>query len=472
MNLRVFVSSLLQAFALFLIGKISHHGIEPRCPATQFWGDSAPTEVRTRTTESCFEVERLQDEDSGGHQGLQTELQSALDQIVKRENLPGITLGIVLPDQTILQLSAGLQDQENKLPMPREGRMLVGSVGKTYVAAVVLQLVSEGQIGLDDLAEKYFAQRADGEWFTRLPNSDAITIRSLLNHTSGLPRYIFTEGFLQAVKADRFRKWTPVEQLSFIFDQPPVHPVGQGWAYSDTNYLVLGLIVEQVTGNRFYDEAHRRLLEPLKLSRTEPSDRRDLSGLVPGYIGDTNFFSLPAKTVVDGKYVMDPSFEWCGGGFISNSGDLARWAFVLHASRKHSVGSEHAGESAKRENNADSEKVGVFSHLERRPMRLLTAELHQQLVQPVSFRTGQPAESGYGLGCFVWDTKHGKFWGHAGIMPGYLTQVEFSPDHNFAIALQVNSDQGLGQNLHGVCQELASLVVRYLTAKQNDPSSK
>jgi D-alanyl-D-alanine carboxypeptidase len=366
---------------------------------------------------------------------LKQNLQAALDAMVEKEKFPGATLAIAMPNQAVLELSSGWQDQEQKIAMPQGARMLVGSVGKTFVSAVVLQLVAEGKLELDALASKYLSEQSGDGWFAKIPNSDTITLRSLLNHTSGLPRYIFTPGFLEAVKQEPYRKWSPVEQLKFIHDLEPVHPVGQGWAYSDTNYLILGLIVEKVSGNHFYDEAQRRLLEPLKLSQTEPSSHPELPELIPGYVGDNNFFSLPKKTVVDGKYVMDPGFEWCGGGFLSNSGDLARWAKQVYAGK------------------------------------VLDEQRRQELFSAVDFRSGQASDSGYGLGCFVWNTKQGMFVGHAGIMPGYLTQVEYSQKHHFSIALQINTDQGLGQSLHGHCQDFAAIVIADVVKKNEERDS-
>lgn len=373
----------------------------------------------------------IQDKPLSAHDAIKRELQTALDAMVEKEKFPGATLAVVMPDQTMLELSSGWQDQEEKIAMPTDARMLVGSTGKTFVSALVLQLVAEGKIELDELASTYLTEPADGEWFSAIPNSKEITIRSLLNHTSGLQRYEFSPEFLAAIKKEPYRKWTPTEQLKLIHDLTPLHAVGQGWAYSDTNYMILGLIVERVSGNRFYDEAQRRLLDPLTLTKTEPSAQPELPELIPGYIGDTNFFSLPTKTVVDGKYVMDPGFEWCGGGFVSCSSDLARWARELYAGTV-----------------LDDRRV-------------------KELIAAVDFRSGQPSDSGYGLGCFVWNTKQGQFLGHAGIMPGYCTQVEYSRDHKFSIAIQINTDQGLGQALHDHCQNFAAIIVAQ-ESKQNN----
>jgi D-alanyl-D-alanine carboxypeptidase len=166
------------------------------------------------------------------------------------------------------------------------------------------------------------------------------------------------------------------------------------------------------------------LLGPLKLTHTQPATQPKLDGLIQGHIGSDNMFDLPKKTVADGNYVMDPKFEWCGGGFVTNVGDLANWLAALHSGK------------------------------------VLDKRMYDQLIAPVDFRTGQPGEQGYGLGTFVWQTDNGLFLGHAGIMPGYLTQIEYSQDHQFAIALQTNTDQSMGRRLHKHVQELADLVIK------------
>jgi hypothetical protein len=95
---------------------------------------------------------------------------------------------------------------------------------------------------------------------------------------------------------------------------------------------------------------------------------------------------------------------------------------------------------------------------------VLGPELLAGLTQPVGFRDGQPAEQGYGLGAFVWKTDAGRFFGHAGVMPGYLTQVEFSERDGFAVALQFNHDQGLGREHHRFAQRIAAVVTKALPA--------
>ncbi len=354
---------------------------------------------------------------------LEQRLQVALNEVVEETNWPGATAAVVLPDGEVIQLAAGLADVEAGAAMPRNARMLVGSTGKMIVSTVALQLVGEGMLKLDKPAADYLGSK---DWFNALPNSGEITVRQLMNHTSGLPRYVFQPEFTDSLVNDPARQWTIKQRTALLADDEAVHVPGEGWAYSDTNYIVLGALLEQITGQSFYDLARQRVIEPLGLVDTIESDQPELPGLVQGYFGENNPFGLSGKAVVDGHYVINPQFEWCGGGFLSTTADLAQLARAIHA-----------GE-------------------------LIPPEVHQQLVQAVDFRTGLPAETGYGLGTFVWKTDFGLFMGHAGIMPGYLTQVEYSQDHGFAVALQCNSDADMGRHHHHGVQELAGVVVAHL----------
>jgi D-alanyl-D-alanine carboxypeptidase len=174
---------------------------------------------------------------------------------------------------------------------------------------------------------KYLGEEA---WFGRLPNSKDITVRQLLNHTSGLVRYEFKEQFTNDLTANPYKVWKPEEQLAYLFDEAPPFAAGEGWDYSDTNYIVLGMIIEKVTGKTFYDEATRRLIKPLKLKDTIPQKGPRIKSLIQGYAGANNPFGGTDAMISGGKFAFDPQFEWTGGGWASNSTDLARWAKAMY----------------------------------------------------------------------------------------------------------------------------------------------
>jgi D-alanyl-D-alanine carboxypeptidase len=347
-------------------------------------------------------------------------LQEKFDALHTAGNFPGATAGFALADGTSFGIAAGFSDRKAKKPMTPNDLMLQGSVGKTYVAAVVMQLVHEKKFALDDRIGKFLDKE---KWFARLPNANEITVRMLMNHTSGLVRYEFKEQFIRDLTANPDKVWKPEELISYILGSNPPFVAGQGWEYSDTNYIVLGLIIERVTKSAYYEQAKTRLLMPLKLDRTFPSDSRLIPGLVQGYAGKQNPFGGTDEMIVGGKFAINPQFEWCGGGMASTSQDLARWAKSLYEGR-------------------------AFN-------RALLGEM----LEGVSARLGPEAK--YGLGVIIRPTPLGISYGHSGFFPGYLTDMMYFPDHKLAVAVQVNTSasRATGKPLSGIIIDLAKIII-------------
>src|SRR6185503_5243592 len=351
---------------------------------------------------------------------LQATLQAKLDEWHKAGSFPGATLGVVLANGESFGLAVGFSDRELKTPMKPRDRMLAGSVGKTFAAATALQLVKEGKIGLDDKIEKYLG----GEpWFSRLPNAKTITVRQLMNHTSGLVRYEFKEQFTKDLTANPDKVWKPAELVAYLLDEKAPFEAGKGWDYSDTNYIVLGMIIEKVTGRKFYDEANRRLLKPLKLSDTIPQDGPRLKGVVQGYAGPNNPFGGTDGMIVNGKFVINPQFEWTGGGYASTTQDLARWVKMIYEGKAFSPD--------------------------------LLPQVLDGVAAPMLGR-----ETKYGLGAIIRKTQVGTSYGHSGFFPGYMTDMAYFPDQKIAVAVQVNTSVGrsLGKPLSRVLVEVIEVI--------------
>jgi D-alanyl-D-alanine carboxypeptidase len=351
---------------------------------------------------------------------LEQRLQAKLDSLHAAGSFPGATVGVALADGSMLALAVGEADTMSHTRMRPDDMMLAGSTGKTFFGAVALQLVSEGRLSLDDPISRYLGSEP---WFSRLPNGPDITIRMLMNHTSGLVRYEFDDAFTQAVRAEPYRVWKPEEQVAYILGSEPPFAAGQGWTYSDTNYIVLAMIMERVTGEPMYDAIRRRLIGPLGLDRIVPQTGPDLPGLVQGYAGVTNPFGDADAMIENGRFAFDPSFEWAGGGFMVNSAALARWAKLLYENR--------AFDPAL---NAD-----FYNGVETR---------------------GLGPGARYGLGVIITETPLGTAYGHSGFFPGYFTEVRYWPEHRFAIAIQLNTSAGrpLAGGTGRALAELAGIV--------------
>ncbi len=357
------------------------------------------------------------------HDAIQDRLQAQLDSLVTHSAVPGATLGVAFSDGSSFGIAAGMSDTTSRRAMRPEDLMLQGSVGKTYFAAVALQLVAEGRLELDAGVSTYLG---DLDWYSRLPNADDITVRTIMNHTSGIVRYELNPAFLEDLKAHPYRTWTPADRLAYLLDAEAPFAAGQGWDYSDTNYILLGLIVERLTGEDLYGLVRRRVLGPLQLVNTVPSDRPQIDGLAQGYAGVNNPFGDFDATLVGDRLALNPQFEWAGGGFASTAEDLAKWATHIHEGRA----------------------------------------FDEELLEEV--RTGVPAPLGpdasYGLGVIMMELPAGTAWGHSGFMPGYRTEMYYFPEHGFALALQINSTAAgsLNRPLLRVFNDLAQVVLEHL----------
>jgi D-alanyl-D-alanine carboxypeptidase len=340
-------------------------------------------------------------------------LRAVLDEYRTKSGFPGAVASVYLSDGTSVDVAVGVADRDLKTPMETGSRMLAGSVGKTFFAALALQLVAEGRLGLDDPVKKYLGA---APWFSRLPNGSRLTVRMLMNHTSGVGDYS-PEVEAELVK-EPDRERTPPELLESVLGREPLFPPGERLAYSDLNYILLALVCEEVTGRSAYEEIERRLLKPLKLGNVIPSVQPRIPGLVPGYAGKASPWG--DAMMKDGRLTLNPQFEGGGGGFAATAGDLARWIAAFCQGR-------------------------AFS-------RSLLGEVFHG-VDASSLGEG----SRYGLGIQIHETRWGTAYGHGGYFPGYLSWARYYPDHGLAVAVQVNSsdDALFPRRLRDVLDDLA-----------------
>jgi D-alanyl-D-alanine carboxypeptidase len=330
---------------------------------------------------------------------LQKKLQIRFDEMHQANGFPGATLAVVTPDGKEFSLATGVANVASATPMRPNDRMLAGSIGKTFFATIFMRVIADHKMSLDDKISKWLGSEP---WFHRLPNANDITVRMLMNHTSGIPEYAELPTFTEDLGKDLYKNWTPVELLAYIFDKPALFPAGQGWSYADANFIVLGIAAEKILKKPLYGEIERGILQPLKLKDTMPSTSPILPGLVTGYSMPDSPFRFEGATLKEGKFVINPQFEWAGGGFLSNSWDLARWSFDLYGGS------------------------------------VLPPDSLKQMETGVPAKTGKGDE--YGLGVQIRHTDFGVTYGHGGWFPGYLSEMEYFPEYNLAVAVQMNTD--------------------------------
>lgn len=343
-------------------------------------------------------------------------LSSSLERVRGEWGFPGATAGVVLPDGRLAEVVVGFADEDRVRAVLPGSRMLAGSIGKTFVSAVALQLVDEGKLDLDQRLARWLG---DEPWLARLPNGAEVTLRQLLLHRSGVPEHVLLPAFWEAIDAAPDRVWEPEELVAFVLDADPLFPPGERFSYADTNYVLAAMAVERAAGGELFELVRERVLAPLDLSGIVPAQGREIPHLVPGHLAVPNPFGWPRTNVQGGRFLVDPQSEWAGGGFASTGADLARWAFALYGGR--------------------------FLSPER------TAEL-------LDARETESARSPgrYGLGVQVWESPLGAVQGHEGWYPGYRSIMGYFPEHGIAAAVQLNADdEGRVRDLRPLLVDLA-----------------
>jgi D-alanyl-D-alanine carboxypeptidase len=247
-----------------------------------------------------------------------TALQQRLDALMTSEQSPGAVLGLQVRGGKAIMLASGVEPGTNRKLIPTD-TFRVASLTKTFVGALVLRLVDAGKIRLDEPLASYLP-----DW----PSADKITIRHLLSHTSGIPPFGGDRGgtdpyadaanqFVLRVLSHRF---TPDEILAFVRDRPLLFSPGSRSSYSNVNTILLGQVVEKVTGSSLVSELHRQLLDPLRLSATRYAAEEAASpvgGLTP--VGNTTFNTA----TID--YTSFITSQGAAGAMVSNIPDLLAW---------------------------------------------------------------------------------------------------------------------------------------------------
>lgn len=348
-------------------------------------------------------------------------VESRLQELHLGKGFPGATVGIVWADGKSATFSVGSFELGKERALKPTDRMLAGSIGKSLVAAAFLQVAGEKGVSLDEKVSKHLGSKT---WFKELPNADELTIRSLMNHTSGIPEHVQSKEFTDLIAKDPMKVWKYEDLLVVTLGAKPLAKVGERFSYADTNYIVLGLILEKIADKSMNQLVIDRFIKPLNLTRTMPSDRPDIPDLAVGTATFGPFFAR-GPMVKGGKMVFNPQMEWCGGGFASTPLDLAKWGIAIYGGS------------------------------------VLSKEMKAEMLKGIP--AGQLGE--YGLGVQIRRTPFGVSYGHGGWFPGWLSEVEYFPELGISIAIQFNTDdfRQLGQSTHRYLMEL----MRVLLDKKN-----
>ncbi|MFJ9061196.1 serine hydrolase domain-containing protein [Streptomyces sp. NPDC102409] len=333
--------------------------------------------------------------------GLTARLDRTIEDVRKKAGVPGAVVGLWMPGKGCYVRATGVADKATGEPMAADSFLRIGSETKTFTVTALLELVDDGLIGLDDPISRYVRG---------VPGGHRITLRHLAEMRSGLFPYTSDPGFIKALLSDPRRSFTPRETLAYGFRHANTFAPGKQFQYSNTNLVLLGLVIEKISGHRLADFIHHRVLRPSHLRHTLFPQGAEFPEPHPrGYTDQT----LDGRTADATNW--NPSWAWAAGAMISDLQDLRRWARIVATGTLLSPGTQ--------------------------AQRLRTLP------------TGFPGTS-YGLGIF----ETNGWIGHNGSIPGYETVTVHLPARKATLVIMINTDIQTGG------QEPSTLLARAITA--------
>ncbi|GAA2422133.1 serine hydrolase domain-containing protein [Streptomyces mauvecolor] len=297
---------------------------------------------------------------------------------------------------------SGVGDPITRRPVPKDGYLRLGSTTKTFVATVMLQLVGEQRISLDQTVEQLLPGVVSGAG----NDGGTITVRDLLRHTSGLSDYIydvFPDPSAQTCFANRWRAYKPGELVGLAMRHAPAFPAGSHWAYSNTNYVLAGMITEKVTGHTREQQVRSRVLQPLGVEHTDTPGTRPF--LPDPHTSNYQQFS-PDGPMVDTTIPYRPFDSGADGSMTGTAHDLNRFFGALAGGR-------------------------LLKPAELAAMRTAV---------PVPPDGGEPAGTRDGLGLFVNSAScGGNYLGHGGSGFGYVVRTATTTDSRRGITVSAHT---------------------------------
>lgn len=359
------------------------------------------------------------DEHRAGHRDAVSE---GAENLVHKDGFPGALAAVEDSHGRVRDYTAGTSDRETGAAVPVNGQVRAGSNTKSFTAAVVLQLVGEGRVKLDEPIDTYLPGLVHGDGI----DGKRITVRNLLQHTSGLPDY--TRSLDPNPFEIRDTYYNPREMLDLALSQKAAFEPGAEWQYSNTNYILAGLLVEKVTGRPFGEEITHRIIRPLGLKDTywPTAGERGIRGTHPRGYGSTTPGG-PLKDITR----LDPSQAWAAGQLVTTPRDLNRFFSAL-------LGGE-----------------------------VLDAAELKEMTTTVPAAEGSVApDTEYGLGLFRTPLScGGRLWGHGGSIHGYETFSGVTDDGRAAtvavtaLSSAVAAEPEAIQKVHQHVQELVDTAV-------------
>ncbi len=325
---------------------------------------------------------------------------------MQRLHIPGVSLAIVRDGRVIKAQGYGFANLELKAPATKETVYEIGSNTKQFTAAAIMMLVEEGKVHLDDSVTKYFPE-APETW-------SAITIRHLLTHTSGIQNHVAVPDWLDVFRTNLKFETAPSrdELLKMFFKLPLEFQPGETWAYDNTGYYLLGIVIEKASGKSYWEFLDERIFKPLGMNATRNTDPQPIvANRASGYEWKNDHF--------ENRPVLLPAIAFSAGSLLSTAEDMAKWDAALYTEK------------------------------------LLKKSSFDQIWTAAATNDKAPMPFNYGFGWFV-DSYHGhRLVQHSGGTPGFSSVIyRFIDDKLTIIILTNHADRILDQfaiDLAGIC---------------------
>lgn len=315
------------------------------------------------------------------------ELQNILNDSISHSSTPGAVLLISSPQKGTITVAAGFADKDKKIPMEITNNFRIASMSKTFLAVTILRLIEQGEFNLNDKIVDLLPDSIDVD---RIPNGNQATVKQLLQMRSGIPNYIEYDAFSKLIDKMTGKEWSPELCIQIIYDKKPTFAPGTAYEYSNTNYLLLQLIVENYEGGSYAGTIRREILDPLQLKHT----------FIETQVSDGNHKLLTKGYTVEDKKLIDVTDYNDGwgmgdGGIISTAADMNIFVRALF--------------------------------------------INKTLLNPAFLRKMLSFKEDYGLGIWREEINDEWAWSHNGLTSGFQGQYYYFPDSQLTIILLTNN---------------------------------
>ncbi len=326
---------------------------------------------------------------------------------------PGMVIYVSEGENTLSAIG-GLSDLVKKTPVHMSDRFRIGSATKPFVATIVLQLTEEGLVDLDAPLSLYLS----ADIASHIANTDSATVRQTMQMKSGIPDYM-TDAFDDAVEQDPIHPWTAAEVVTFSYNIPADNLPGSEFVYCNNNYVLLQLLIEQVTGNSLAEELETRIFDPTGMNSCYLEDPAHIGdGIIRGYASDNDRF-VDVTMENDGLGLGD-------GGIIGTAEDIAKFVPALLSNH-------------------------YFSN-----------DMLSQMLTTVP----DDEDETYGLGISVIQTPYGELIGHDGASGGFQSSMYYLPDTNMSLVILTNNFDS------DVVNDVREEVTRLMTDTVNEETEE